>query len=65
MMWFRRRKITRQNIVKSEQAILDAEQAKQRVEAQDPEVHAISGALKDLRERNHFADKLRIIMEGR
>lgn len=64
-MWFRRRKVTRQNIVKSEQAILEASKAKKEVEALDQEVHEISGALKDLRERNHFADKLRIIMEGR
>jgi hypothetical protein len=61
-MWFRRQEQKRK-LVESEQAILDANRAKKRVEARTPEVRAISLSLKDIRERNHFADQLRIIIE--
>ena len=62
-MRFRRRK--REEIVKAEQAILDATQTLREVRGRDPEVHQISGALRSIREQNHFADHLRIIMGGR
>jgi hypothetical protein len=50
--------------VRSQQAILDANKSLERVQARDPEVHAVSRALKTIRERNHFAEQLRTIMEG-
>ncbi len=61
-MWpFRKR--NRQAIVDSEQAVLDAHRAVRRVEARNGEVHKISGSLRSIRERNHFAENLRSIME--
>lgn len=61
-MWFNRRE-QKKKIVESQQAILDATSELRQVKARDPEVHAVSGALKHIRERNHFAEQLRIIME--
>lgn len=61
-MGFRRRE-SRKNLVESEQAILDANKAKKRVADRDQEVRAIANTLKAYRERNHFAEQLRIIIE--
>lgn len=61
-MWFNRRE-QKKKIVESQQAILNATSELRQVQARDPEVHAVSGALKTIRERNHFAEQLRIIME--
>jgi hypothetical protein len=61
-MWFRRQK-HREELVASEQAILDATKAKKRVEDRNPEVRAVAKTLKEIRERNHFAEQLRIIIE--
>lgn len=63
-MWPFRKKATR-NMKESQQAILDATNTLRRVQERDPEVHAISKTLKDIRERNHFAEQLRVIMGGR
>jgi hypothetical protein len=52
-------------IKESQQAILDATATLQRVQERGPEVRAVSKTLKEIRERNHFADQLRTIMEGR
>lgn len=57
-MWPRRKK----KDVESQQAILNATQSLREVQSRDSDVHAVSRALKDLRETNHFADKLRVIM---
>lgn len=60
-MWpFRRNK----NIKESQQAILDATKSLRDVRSRDPEVHAVSRTLREIRERNHFAEQLQIIMKG-
>lgn len=61
-MWpFRR---NRAGLKESQQAILDATKSLRETKSRDAEVHEVSGALKTIRERNHFADTLRMIMEG-
>lgn len=61
-MWpFRRR--DRQKMKDSQQALLDASESLHQVEARSKEVREISGALRNIRERNHFAEQLRVIME--
>lgn len=60
-MWpFRRNK---KHLIESQQAILDATASLRDVKSRDDEVHEVSGALKNIRERNHFAETLRVIME--
>lgn len=61
-MWFIRR--DKEELKKSQQAILDAAESLRETKARDQEVHAVSKTLKEIREKNHFAEKLRIIMEG-
>jgi hypothetical protein len=61
-MWFRRR--DKREIKESQQAVLDATKRLRETRERDPEVHVVSRALKDIRERNHFAERLRMIMEG-
>lgn len=51
--------------VKSQQAVLDAQQSLRQVKAREPEVRAVSRTLKDIRERNHFAEQLQAILGGR
>lgn len=56
---------TRKNrSVESKQAIVDATASLRDVEARDSEVHAVSSALRAIREKNHFAENLRTIMQG-
>lgn len=43
-------------------AIDDAKKSLERVKAQQSEVKAITGRLRSIRERNHFAEKLEPIM---
>lgn len=62
-MWPFRRK--NPGMKESQQAILDAAQSLREVRSRDDEVHQVSGALRTIRERNHFAENLRVIMEGR
>ena len=52
-----------QDIKESERAILRAQDELRRVKSRTTEVEQISGSLRLIRERNHFAEKLRIIME--
>lgn len=47
----------------SQQAILDATKSLREVRSRDDEVHQVSGALRNIRERNHFAEQLQVIME--
>jgi hypothetical protein len=62
-MWpFRKR--DRQAMKESQQAILEATRKLRDVQARDKEVHEVSGALRDIRKRNHFAEQLRTIMQG-
>lgn len=62
-MWpFRR---NTQDFEDSEQAILNARKELREVKSRTHEVHEVSGALRNFRERNHFAEQLRAIMHGR
>lgn len=58
------RKQDRTAMKESQQAILDANAKWREAQERDPEVREVSGALKKIRERNHFADQLRTIMQG-
>jgi hypothetical protein len=64
-MRFPWQKPKRNGYVKSRQAVLDAAGALKQVQSRNPEVHAVSKTLKDIRERNHFAEQLQIILGGR
>ncbi len=61
-MWPFRKK-DKKDLKESTQAILDATESLRDVKSRDEEVHNVSGALKTIRERNHFAENLRMIME--
>jgi len=61
-MWSLRKRNNKQ-IKDSQQAILDATKSLREVHERDTEVHELSGALRNIRERNHFAEQLRVIME--
>jgi hypothetical protein len=61
-MWpFRKR--NRKELVESERAILDATKQLHEVNSRENEIHQVSGALRTIRQRNHFAEQLRMIME--
>lgn len=64
-MWPFRKKERLRRLRESQQAILDASASLREIKSRDEEVHQVSGALKTIRERNHFAENLRVIMEGR
>ena len=49
---------------KSEKAIQDSLDSLKKTEAREEEVDEVSGALYSLRERNHFAEQLKIVMGG-
>lgn len=57
-------KRNKHHIKESQQAILDATKGLREVRERDDEVHSVSGALASIRERNHFAEQLRVIMGG-
>ncbi len=59
-MWFRKSKPEEG----SEKAVLDAVKRLREVQDRGPEVSEIADALRNIREKNHFADKLRLIMIG-
>lgn len=61
-MWPFRRK--NKAIRESQQAVLDATKSLREARERDPEVHAVAITLRAIRERNHFAEQLRTIMEG-
>lgn len=48
----------------SKKALEDAKQSLHIVKSRAPEVREVATALKEMRERNHFADKLIAIMGG-
>lgn len=48
----------------SQKAVLDSLESLKQVQAREPEVRAVSKTLKDIRERNHFAEQLQAIMGG-
>lgn len=59
-MWWRRRKTD--TIVEATEALQDAEKNLQEVKDRSGEVRRISNALRDFRERNHFAEQLEAII---
>jgi len=63
-MWFRRQKNSEQPVDKAQAALDDANANLKRTQERSPEVHEVSKALRIMRERNHFAEQLRVIMEG-
>lgn len=63
-MWPFRKKVTR-NMKESQQAILDATGKLRSTRERGPEVSRVSNVLRDIRERNHFAEQLQTIMERR
>lgn len=63
-MWPFRRRDEKQKLKQSQQAILDATQSLREVTERNDEIHQISGALRSIRERNHFAEQLQVILKG-
>lgn len=60
MIWFRKKSEPE----KSTEALKEATEQLRIVKARNPEVQAISTALRVMRERNHFAETLQVIIEG-
>lgn len=57
------RNTNKQELQDSEQALVRAQDELRRVKSRTNEVRQISGHLRSIREENHFADRLRMIME--
>lgn len=60
MTWFRKKREPEH----STEALAEATEQLRIVKARSPEVQAISTALRAMRERNHFAETLQVIIEG-
>lgn len=58
-MRFRRRSKTD---VESEKALEDAKKNLRKVRSRSSEVSRVANALKDIRERNHFAEQMEVII---
>ena len=54
-MWFRRRSEASKE---AEEALKDAQENLEEVKKRGPEVTEVAKALRDIRERNHFAEQL-------
>lgn len=63
-MWFRRRKKKGETEDKSTAALHDAQENLERIMERHTEVREVSTSLRWMRERNHFAETLQIIIEG-
>lgn len=64
-MRFRRRK-SDDTLAEANAALEDAEKNLQRVKRRGTEVHRVVGALREIRERNHFGEQLeQIILRGK
>ena len=63
-MIFRKRKEDHQSAQESYAALVDAKKSLRQTRSRAREVTEVSTALRLLRERNHFIEKLGIIMEG-
>lgn len=59
-MRFRKRKEGEE----SERALAEAHENLKRTQARSPDVTAVTKALQELREKNHFAEQLQIVMGG-
>lgn len=62
-MWFRRRRSDA--IDKADEALADSLKSLRATKDRGPEVTTIAQGLKDLRERNHFAENLEEIIRRR
>lgn len=60
MRFFRKRK----NYLESKQAVEDSADQLRKAKETGPEVQRVSGELKAIRKKNHFADQLLVIMGG-
>lgn len=56
-MWFRSHRTNGE----SKRALEDADKHLQEVKKRTPEVHAIAKSLREIREKNHFAEQLQVI----
>lgn len=63
-MWFRRRRETSSS-EEAAKALLDARQNLREVRRRSTEVSKVAQALKDIRERNHFAEQMEEILVRR
>lgn len=52
----------KKDLAKSQEALLEARTSLSEVKSRTPEVRAISKALKEIREKNHFAEQLEAII---
>ena len=59
-MWLRKKKVVDESTL----AIKEADEALKKTEMRTAAVTEVSQALRNLRERNHFAEKLESIMGG-
>lgn len=59
------RKRNRKAESESHEALKEATEVLAQTKARSPEVHKVAQALRVLREKNHFTEKLEAIMEGR
>lgn len=62
-VWFRRR--DKRRIKESKEALADANKSLREVQKRSDEVSYVANALKEIRERNHFAEQLEEIMVRR
>ena len=61
-MWSLWRNKDREGEVRAKQALRDAERSLRDIENRGPEVTQVAKALRDFRERNHFAEGLEAII---
>lgn len=60
-MRFRKRKPDRESVT----ALREATENLRQTKARSPEIREVANSLRIMRERNHFAETLQVIMEGR
>lgn len=63
-MWFRRQRTKGVGNIAAQKAFDDASLNLRKVESRGPEIHELSNSLKLIRERNHFSEKLQLIITG-
>ena len=63
-MCFRRSKKKDPSLIESEEALTDAAKQLKKTKSKDSEVKRLAREMRELRNRNHFADRLQKIMEG-
>lgn len=63
-MWFQRHKIESRGETDSKAALVDAVENLHRTQGMTIEVREVATALRDMREKNHFAERLSDLMKG-